>query len=228
MVIAHNHWGRIIEKFYKFLAGRRPFEFVSVIAIVVALVDLFWVDVTWVTVALLGIATAPWVFSLEKLPKYISSFELPGGAKVELRDASEEAKGIELEEPIETADVDSFIEVIRQNPDLTLVGLRLEIERRLRTLSHKLGLDTDQRYVSIRRLQASLREAGMLTQQEASLLNDLWPVLNRAAHAQSIDSDSQGWAISAAKPLINNLDVRIDRLDKRKDPAKPDNKEWSE
>ncbi|WP_290952182.1 hypothetical protein [Hyphomonas sp.] len=184
-----------------------------------ALADLIWVDVTWVTVALLSIAAVPWVFSLEKLPQYISSFELPGGTKVELRSASEEAKGIILEEPIETTDVDSFIEVIRQNPDLTLVGLRLEIERRLRTLFHKLELDAGRQHMSIRHLQASLKEAGMLTQQEASLLNDLWPVLNRAAHAQTIDGDSQDWAISAAKPLINNLDARIDRLVRNKGEA---------
>jgi hypothetical protein len=193
---------------------RKPIEFISLLAVVIAVADMFFADVTWVTVALLGIAIVPWTFSLEHIHKYIESFELPGGTKVALRKASEEAQGIELEESPDDSDVAAFIEVIRENPNLTLVGLRIELERRLRMLARRYGLSQDKQYTSVRKIQNLLFDKGALKPEEVALLNDLWPTLNRAAHAEHIDIEAQNWAIQAADPLIRNLDARIDKINR--------------
>jgi len=185
----------------------------SFLTATIALLDVLWLDVTWVTVALLGIAVSPWLFSLERLHRYIKTVELPGGLKLALRDASLEAENIELEQPTESLEIEVFLETIQQNPNLTLVGIRLELERLLRQYARKVQIYEANKFVNIRRIMETLLEAGHLKYQEYSLLQDLWPTLNRAAHSEHVDTEAQAWAISAARPLINNLEARLSKLE---------------
>lgn len=194
------------------MQNRKPVEFISALAALIAVLDILWLDVTWISVTLLGIAVAPWVFSFERIHQYVDKIELPGGTKVALRHASEEAEAIELEPSGKTSDVDAFLETIEENPNLTLAGIRIELERRLRLLANLMNIQKSNSHTSARRLQQSLLNVNGITKQEYSLLADLWPILNRAVHAQNIDAESQHWAISAARPLINNLDARIDKF----------------
>lgn len=201
-----------VEDIFAWFKRRKATEYLSLIAATIGILDIFWIDVTWITVTLLAIAIAPWLFSLEQLHRYVKSFEAPGGLKFELREVSEEAETITLEKNSKSKDVDAFLDTIKDNPNLTLVGIRIEIEKRLRLLARLANIAEADKLIPTLRLASLLWKQELLTQEEFGLYRDLSSILNRAAHAEHIDAETQLWAIKAAMPLINNLDVRAEKI----------------
>lgn len=200
------------EKILAWFKRRKAVEYLSFLATSVAILDILWIDVTWITVTLLGIAIAPWLFSFDQLHRYIKRFEVPGGLKVELRGVSEEAETIALEQNPKPRDVDAFLDTIKDNPNLTLAGIRIELEKRLRLLAKLANIPEADNRISTYRLADLLLKRELLTHEEMALYRDLASILNRAVHAEHIDAETQLWAIKAAMPLLNNLDVRAEKI----------------
>ena len=81
----------------------------------------------------------------------IKSLELPGGLKIELQDVKEATEKIESAREIPAPDhaiqQDESFSVIKnvaeQDPNLALVGIRIELEKRLRGIAQATDISTE-------------------------------------------------------------------------------------
>lgn len=198
-------------------AKRKTQIFITVSAILVGLIHLFFpnlkIDAVFIT--LIIIAIIPW---LEPLLK---SVELPGGLKVEFQDfkkLEEEAKKaglIKSDEKTEikeittsNSDTFSFIEIVEQNEELALVGFRIEIEKRLRSLADKYSIESN-RY-SVTRLIEALAKEEILTIAEKTSLLDIISTLNKASHGMEYDQRSANWVIENGPKILDSLDEKLE------------------
>jgi hypothetical protein len=169
-------------------------------AVLHALFRILEIDIT--TVLLLGLAVLPWLGSILK------SIEIPGGVKIEYQrfeKIQEDAAKANLLAP--SPEVKPKYEgLARDDPNLLLANLRLEIEKRLRRVAQKQGLAVDQ--LSIGPLLRQLQDLGMITEDEHRVLGDLLSLLNRAVHGAEVDSKAADWAIDIGSQLLAALDQR--------------------
>jgi hypothetical protein len=186
---------------------------ISATALVLALGHVIFpnVKVDAVTAILLLIALLPWLGSIFK------SVELPGGLKVEYRElekVGQAAAGVGLlVAPHHGSLRPSFVATIEEDPNLALAGLRIEIERRLRTIANGRGLNAEQ--VGIGQLLRLLRTNGIISENEYSVLNSLLKLLNRAVHGAEVDSRAARWAIEVGPQLLAGLDEHITETENR-------------
>lgn len=159
-------------------------------------------------ITLLVLAASPWLLRLLK------SVELPGGFKVEFRDLQEterraENVGLldEIPDPATLQDY-SFQVVAREDPNLALAGLRIEIEKRLVRLSQRTENGTTK--MGVGKLLRLLNARELLTREESSVLADMMGLLNSAAHGARVDVKSAEWALDVGPRLLATLDKRID------------------
>lgn len=198
-------------------AKRKTQIFITVTAILVGLIHLFFpnlkIDAIFIT--LIIIAIIPW---LEPLLK---SVELPGGLKVEFQDfkkLEEEAKKAGLiksdektvikEITTSNSETFSFIEIAEQNEELALVGFRIEIEKRLRSLADKYSIESN-RY-SVTRLIEALAKEEILTIAEKTSLLDIISTLNKASHGMEYDQRSANWVIENGPKILDSLDEKLE------------------
>jgi hypothetical protein len=159
---------------------------ISITALLIALGHVIWpnVKIDAVTLTLIAIAVLPWLGSVFK------SIELPGGLKVEYQDlekAQENAEKVGLLSAPEKKEEAAYLTAVAaQDPNLALAGLRIEIERRLRQIANRQGIDGE-RY-GVGQLLRVLRSRGAISQQEDSVLSDLIGLLNRAVHGADVDA----------------------------------------
>jgi hypothetical protein len=152
------------------------------------------------TALLLGLAALPWLGSILK------SIELPGGVKIEyLEKIQEDAAKANLLAP-SPEEKPIYMGLARDDPNLLLANLRLEIEKRLRHVAQKQGLAVDQ--LSVGPLLRRLQDLGMITEDEHRVLGNLLSLLNRAVHGAEVDSKAADWAIDIGSQLLAALDQR--------------------
>jgi hypothetical protein len=158
------------------------------------------IDIT--TVSLLAIAALPWLGSILK------SIELPGVLKIEYQQlvkiGEEAAKAKLLAPPPKVKP--TYVTLAREDPNLALAALRLEIEKRLRLAAQKRGLAVD--LLSVGPLLRQLQDLGMITEDEHRVLGDLLSLLNRAVHGADVDSKAADWAVNVGSQLLAALDQR--------------------
>jgi hypothetical protein len=178
-------------------------------AIIVVIVHLAWptLAIDGITLALLLMAIIPWLAPMFK------SLEFPGGWKVEFQDLQKTKVDADkagllapIEKPYEPSEY-PFLEVVEDDPNLALAGLRIEIEIRLQ----KLGLAND---LSVNRkgigsLMRMLFKEGVLSNQEYSVLNDMVGLLDSAVHGATVDNRALEWAMDVGPRLLKSLDERI-------------------
>ena len=194
---------------------KRTQVFITISAILVGLIHLFFpnlkIDAIFIT--LIVIAIIPW---LEPLLK---SVELPGGLKVEfqdfkkLEDEAKKAGLIKSDKDQEITEVKhsetySFIEIAKQNEELALVGFRIEIEKRLRSLADKYSIESN-RY-SVTRLIEALTKEEILTSAEKTSLIDIISTLNKASHGMEYDQRSANWVIKNGPKILESLDDKLE------------------
>ena len=160
-----------------------------------------------VTVALLAIAVAPW------LGVFFKSLELPGGLKIQyhdlkqVEDRAREAGLIKDTAPeVKTEESAVYERIAAEDPNLALVGLRIELEKALVLLGANHGVSGDRK--SIRWIATELTKDGVLPEGTASLLSDLIPTLNSAAHGAKVDERSVQWALTAGTEILHALRSR--------------------
>jgi len=184
------------------------YYFITLITLIFAFIDTFYKHVSWVSVALLCIGCLPWVV------QYVSELELPGGWKLSTRDQSKlgsDAAQIVQTEPVPQSTEETF-NVLKDNPDIALAGLRIEFERKLVLIARLHGKGVSERAFSITVLTRHLRDVGVLRSPEVDVLLNLIPILNDAVHARKIDADTRNLVLNSAKPILAYLDVRIGEL----------------
>jgi len=158
-------------------------------------------------VMLLGIAVIPWLAPLFK------SIELPGGLKVEFQELErleKKAKSAGLLSDIQPTSLPrmkyAFEIVADHDPNLTLAGLRIEIETRLKKVAESKGVSTER--ISTTRLFEELHKKSVLNLEEVSILKDLLPILNRATHGAEIDSRAYQWCLDVGPRILRSLEDR--------------------
>jgi hypothetical protein len=155
-----------------------------------------------VIVILLVCAVAPWLLPVLK------SVELPGGVKFEFRELKRAEKKAEDAGLISTAEHVSadypFLEVAGSHPGLALVGLRIEIEKRLRFMAESNGMKD--RRSGLASVLQYLYENHLVTESERSVISDLAGALNQAAHGIPVDDQVISWVVDVGPRILAGLD----------------------
>lgn len=187
---------------------------ISIVAVLLAVTHALCpsINIDSITVILLGFAVLPWLGPIFK------SVELPGGVKVEYLDLDEAAKKVEksglihqkknlkpMQRPVYT-----FQAVAKDDPNLALSGLRIEIESRLRKLAENNASTSHRR--GTKYLTDALEDLGVLSQDEAAAIRDLLPLLNKAAHGAEVDETAADWAIDFGPRVLGALEDRLGEI----------------
>ena len=164
-----------------------------------------------VTLALIGVALLPWART------FLESLELPGGFKVQYRHVQSAGQALidaaaEVQPPGEVGQVlperPAYLEVASSDPNLALVGLRIELEKRLRDLARRSGISEADR-LTLRRLLDLLRNQDVLGQKEAAALADLIASGNNAAHGANVEPSVSAWAFEVGPSILSYLDRKL-------------------
>ena len=180
-------------------------QIITLGALFIALIHLLrpTIAIDGITLMLLVIALTPWLAPIFK------SLEFPGGWKVEFQDLQKaavraEQAGLLSPQPEPTAAQFTFQQLAETDPNLSLAGLRIEIEKRLVTLSEKRGLVVRSRGIS--QLLRALREHQVLSPEASATLADMAGLLNSAVHGAQVDPRATEWAMSVGPRLLKALD----------------------
>jgi hypothetical protein len=180
-------------------------QIITLGALLIALVHLLrpTIAIDGITLVLLVIALIPWLAPIFK------SLEFPGGWKVEFQDLQRaavraEQAGLLSPQPEPTAAQFTFQQIVETDPNLALAGLRIEIEKRLVTLSEKRGLVVRSR--GIGQMLRTLREHQVLSAEASATLADMAGLLNSAVHGAQVDPRATEWAMSVGPRLLKALD----------------------
>jgi Domain of unknown function (DUF4145) len=160
-----------------------------------------------ITFGLIVVAILAW------LNKLIKKAEFPGGWKVEFHDVQAAGEKITRSEmnqarPVETPSP-SYVEISDRDPNLALVGLRIEIERRLRKLVRQAGLTEDR---PLTYMIGDLRRLGVLSEASFSGLQTLVSAGNQAAHGAEVDAKTAAWAVDHGPDILAVLDAKLHSL----------------
>jgi len=175
-------------------------------ALALLVARLVWPDVKVdaVAIGLFVVAALPWLASI------LESAKLPGGWEIKFRNlqragqqvvsgasaVSETAtRGGSLSEGIATSD-----------PNLALVALRIEIERRLRAIARQYELPEER---SLLRVFRRLREREILEEASLSGLEELVMAGNQAAHGARVESHVAEWAAEYGPQILATLDAKL-------------------
>jgi hypothetical protein len=180
---------------------------VSTSAVVVIVARLIWPElkVDAITLGLVIVAVLPWLTYL------IESAKFPGGWEVKFRDVQRAGGKIIAAEPPTTVDAaksepPAYAYVAARDPNLAIVGLRIEIEKRIRALGERIGLRGDP---SIARLFVQLRDKGVLQDSSLSGLQELIQAGNNAAHGASVEPSIASWALDYGPQVLAILDAKL-------------------
>lgn len=169
------------------------------------------VKIDLITLGLMIIGVLPWLSEL------IESAKFPGGWEVKFRDLREAGEKVtSSSEPSPTPThkappasptKPSYVSVADQDPNLALVGLRIEIEQRIRQLSEQHGLPMNR--VSLAKLIRELTRRDVIPYSVASGLEDLVAAGNQAAHGASVDPRIADWAFTDGPEILAALDALL-------------------
>lgn len=197
---------------------RKTQIFITILTILIGITHLIFpdlkIDAIFITLIIVGII--PW---LEPLLK---SVELPGGLKVEFQDLQKienEAKKAGLIKPENDisdkkapsnvySETYSFIEIAEKNQELALVGFRIEVEKRLRSLADKYSIESNK--FSITKLIDALNSKEIITNSESKSLKDIIHTLNYAAHGMDYDIRNANWVIENGPKILESLDEKLE------------------
>lgn len=204
---------------------------ITTVSVFIAVTHIIFpkINIDLITLVFFALAIIPWLEPLFK------SVELPGGLKLEFQDLQKlenEAKKAGLIKPETNTEPEtiknetapySFVEIAEQNQELALVSLRIEIEKRLREIATKYGIETKR--FSILNLINNLSGKGILTHDENSSLRDMIITLNQAAHGVEYDQRNAQWVIENGPKIIESLDSKVEWRGGRFSHNNPDEKE---
>ena len=215
------------------MPGKRLRLFITVPALLVAMGHLIFPRVTidFVTVVLLLIAVVPWIAPIVKSVELPGGFKIqlqdveeaakellrvdavvqPAAGEIRIEtsapqvtlDAKAEIKfEAEVMNRAEAA-VASLKNVAGTDPNLALVGFRIEIEKRLRELARNKGLDPSLRVSAMLR---ELRRRELLPSRVASALSELIALGNQAAHGVAVEPQTAEWVFEEGPKVLAALD----------------------
>lgn len=188
---------------------RRIQLIITISSIALAIAHLIYPDIKIdaITITLLIVAFVPWLAPLFKI------IEFPGGWKIEFQDlerAKEDAKDAGLLTPKNGRGGGAefaFQAISSEDPNLSLAGLRIEIEKRLNSIA--VSHDILVKNAGVGRLISILDKEKILDRRESSALRDIIGLLNSAVHGADVDQKAFEWAMEIGPNLLFSLDDKI-------------------
>lgn len=165
-----------------------------------------------ITLGLLIVALLPWASS------FISSAKFPGGWEVKFQDLKQASNKIEAAAQASPAAASSISPsgsfnsapfsnsvppAVQVDPNLALVSVRIEIEKRLRALASNNNLQAN---VSLNRMLGDLAKKEVLPEQVVGPLRDIIAAGNSAAHGATVEPQVQQWVAESGAEVIGILD----------------------
>jgi hypothetical protein len=185
------------------------------VCILLILARWFWpnliIDST--TVALIVLAALPWL-----LP-FLKTLELPG-VKIEFRDikaatdkitlqfesAGDQSDEVDFKSKLTIQDsLDHLEPIANQDPNLALVGFRIELEKRLRRLAETHKIDVSR--MTMRGTVRKLQQQGILPARVADGIVELVALGNSAAHGAQVAPEASQWVSNVWPEIIEQLDA---------------------
>jgi len=157
-----------------------------------------------ITLGMLLVAIIPWLSAL------IESAKFPGGWEIKFRDLQEAAQQV-TSDSIATdteSEATEHAEVFQpqNDPNLALVGLRIEIERRVKELAIRHEI---QKSHSLKRMLNQLQQLEVLDHRAIGGLDEIIMAGNRAAHGAYVEPSVATWAMEYGPDVIAVLDKHI-------------------
>lgn len=149
----------------------------------------------------------PWLTSL------IESAKLPGGWEIRFRDLQDAGRQVSAGQRTRkrSPDPDAILEVVSQpDPNLALVGLRIEIERRIRRFAELGRVDRRQ---PLSRLLLDLYRLGILPGSVYEGLKEIVAAGNQAAHGARVEPEVSDWALAHGPDILAVLDDLLEPRD---------------
>jgi hypothetical protein len=214
----------------------------SLIAIVIAGAHIFLPSVTIdaITIALLVLATLPWL-----LP-YIKDFEIPGVVKISLPEtkaATDKLKeehiinaksarfkittypatitatpAAQTDQEILESTFESLRRISETEPNLALVGFRIEIEKRIVRLAQFFDLKTER--IGLSRLVRELIKREIISTNAGSGLTELIALGNKAAHGANVTREAADWVLDVGPSILTQLQD-IEQLEDSNNSGEP-------
>jgi hypothetical protein len=171
-----------------------------------------------IVISLVFIGILPWIIDS------IKAFELPGGFKIELKDvlaatqkvvnATVQISGKSVGKATVTGSLtnksDTQIQFLQSisntDPNLSLVGFRLELEKRIKNLGQRYEVDINQ---SLSRILSALSQKNVFTIDIQNGLYDLVEFGNKASHGAIFSKDASTYVLNNAPNIISYLDELI-------------------
>ncbi len=179
---------------------------ISVIALVAITLRVLFpsLKIDAITLGMLLVAVLPWLSAL------LESAKFPGGWEIKFRDLQEAAQQVTSDSKATDPqnEVTDHTEVFQpqNDPNLALVGLRIEIERRVKELAihHEI-----QKSHSLKRMLNQLQQLEVLDHQAIGGLSEIIMAGNPAAHGAHVEPSVATWAIEYGSDVIAVLDKHI-------------------
>jgi hypothetical protein len=182
------------------------------VAILVATAHIIYpaAKIDMITVSLLAIAIIPWLEPLFK------SVTLPGGFQFQFQDLKKletDARQAGLitsgsnNESVIITESSSFLEIVKENKEMALLTLKIEIEKKLREIATSNHLTTPK--LSTATIIDLLKQKNILSDNETSVLQNMLPVLSRGIHKTDNAAQNADWVIENGPSIISNLEKKI-------------------
>jgi hypothetical protein len=204
-----------------------PKILISFFAIAIAAAHIFMPSVTIdvITLILLVLAVLPWL-----LP-YIKDFEIPGVVKISLPETKAATDKLKKDQIIQLKPLkittyppkarvisskERPFEYLRRvsetEPNLALVGFRIEIEKRIIRLAEIFDIPADG--ASLQRLVSELVKRDVISKSSASGLIELIALGNQAAHGANVTKEAAEWVLDVGPSILMRLeDIELPKVE---------------
>jgi len=158
---------------------------------------------------LIMLAFFPWLSSI------ISSIKIPGIAEITYRDLNKIETDADRGGLLQTGDnTEDAAYMLRDKPDLVtendpnlaIVWLGIEIEKRLKELAKSNNLDVSG---DVNALLRNLRLNNVITPDERQVFSDLIILRNQAIHGANVDNQAVKWTTEVGPKILKALDEKI-------------------
>jgi len=177
--------------------------------IIHAIFPQFSIDST--TIALIVILIFPWL-----LP-YIKTAKLPGGIEITTREIQQleevtarSAIGtllVTMRPPTRRHPPLTYLTLFKTDPNLALASLRLDIERKLRTIAKKRQIDV--RRLPLWQVLNILHDREIIGPSEFQSLKMIIEICNKAVHTEKVDPYLALRILDIGKSALGYLDSKI-------------------
>lgn len=172
----------------------------SVAFVAIAAYDTWIDELTVIAATFLALAALPWLIDM------FDRITLPGGVEIDFKKVNQILNDQNVEAPQSDPAEFSFL---TDDPNLALVALRIEIEKRLRTLQRPNY--NNRKSQNIYTVISELVHDGHLNQEVGYAIRDMLPAMNRAAHGEEVPPEALSWVRTDGLRLLSAI-PSVERL----------------